>query len=110
MANTANFLGTWNGKLVCDDFVGYKASFELGTTEIGCVEAGFLLCASNDALIPASGDGRWALFSAKCFVKFWTDLSDQSTENLQKTLRFYLRSGLYSYNSPILRRFHSLTR
>ena len=43
MANTANFLGSWNGKLVCDDFVGYKASFELGTTEIGCVEAGFLL-------------------------------------------------------------------
>ncbi|WP_302622722.1 hypothetical protein [Pseudomonas lundensis] len=44
MANTANFLGTWEGKLVCDDFVGgYKASFELGITEIGCVEAGFLL-------------------------------------------------------------------
>ena len=31
-----NFLGTWNGKLVCDDFAGYKASFELGITEIGC--------------------------------------------------------------------------
>ena len=30
-----NFLGTWNGKLVCDDFAGYKASFELGITEIG---------------------------------------------------------------------------
>jgi hypothetical protein len=29
-----NFLGTWNGKLVCDDFAGYKASFELGITEI----------------------------------------------------------------------------
>ena len=43
MANTANFLGTWKGKLVCDGFVGYKASFELGITEIGCVEAGFLL-------------------------------------------------------------------
>ncbi|RMR63112.1 putative transposase, partial [Pseudomonas cichorii] len=25
-----NFLGTWNGKLVCDDFAGYKASFEQG--------------------------------------------------------------------------------
>ncbi len=31
------FLGTWKGKLVCDDFVGYKASFELGITEIGCM-------------------------------------------------------------------------
>ncbi|AKA86412.1 Mobile element protein [Pseudomonas synxantha] len=26
----------WNGKLVCDDFAGYKAGFELGVTEIGC--------------------------------------------------------------------------
>lgn len=32
-----NFLGTWNGKLVYDDFAGYKASFELGITEIGCM-------------------------------------------------------------------------
>ncbi|WP_413817939.1 IS66 family transposase [Pseudomonas viridiflava] len=32
-----NFLGTWNGKLVCDDFAGYKASFERGITEIGCM-------------------------------------------------------------------------
>ncbi|KPX94650.1 Transposase IS66, partial [Pseudomonas amygdali pv. mori] len=32
-----NFLGAWNGKLVCDDFAGYKASFELGITEIGCM-------------------------------------------------------------------------
>ena len=32
-----NFLGTWNGKLVCDDFAGYKASFESGITEIGCM-------------------------------------------------------------------------
>ncbi len=31
------FLGSWNGKLVCDDFAGYKASFELGFTEIGCM-------------------------------------------------------------------------
>ncbi|EGH25504.1 putative transposase, partial [Pseudomonas amygdali pv. mori str. 301020] len=31
----ANFLRAWSGKLVCDDFAGYKASFELGITEIG---------------------------------------------------------------------------
>lgn len=30
-----NFLNDWKGKLVCDDFGGYKASFELGVTEIG---------------------------------------------------------------------------
>jgi transposase len=32
-----NFLQDWKGKLVCDDFGGYKASFELGVTEIGCM-------------------------------------------------------------------------
>ncbi|WP_426144026.1 IS66 family transposase [Pseudomonas sp. DWP3-1-2] len=32
-----NFLGLWNGKLVCDDFGGYKASFQQGITEIGCM-------------------------------------------------------------------------
>lgn len=30
-----NFLGDWNGKLVCNDFAGYKAGFELGVREIG---------------------------------------------------------------------------
>ncbi len=32
-----NFLGSWNGKLVCDDFAGYKAGFEKGVIEIGCM-------------------------------------------------------------------------
>ena len=32
-----NFLHNWKGELVCDDFGGYKASFELGVTEIGCM-------------------------------------------------------------------------
>lgn len=32
-----NFLQGWKGKLVCDDFGGYKASFELGVTEIACM-------------------------------------------------------------------------
>lgn len=32
-----SFLGAWNGKLVCDDFAGYKASFAQGITEIGCM-------------------------------------------------------------------------
>lgn len=32
-----NFMGAWKGKLVCDDFGGYKASFTLGVTEIGCI-------------------------------------------------------------------------
>jgi transposase len=27
----------WRGKLVCDDFSGYKACFEMGVTEAGCL-------------------------------------------------------------------------
>jgi transposase len=32
-----HFLGNWSGKLVCDDFAGYKASFARGIIEIGCM-------------------------------------------------------------------------
>jgi transposase len=32
-----NFLGPWQGSLVCDDFSGYKALFEKGVIEIGCM-------------------------------------------------------------------------
>jgi transposase len=31
------FLGKWSGKLVCDDYSGYKALFEKGVIEIGCM-------------------------------------------------------------------------
>lgn len=32
-----NLLGDWKGKLVCDDYSGYKAGFGNGITEIGCM-------------------------------------------------------------------------
>ena len=31
------FLGEWSGKLVCDDYVGYKALFEKRVIEVGCM-------------------------------------------------------------------------
>lgn len=31
------FLGDWQGKLVCDDYAGYKAGFDKGIIEIGCM-------------------------------------------------------------------------
>ena len=31
------FLGTWQGKLVCDDYTGYKRSFAQGVIELGCM-------------------------------------------------------------------------
>jgi len=35
--HAAAFLGGWSGKLVCDDFSGYKALFERSVTEAGCM-------------------------------------------------------------------------
>jgi hypothetical protein len=35
--NARRFLQDWKGKLVCDDFGGYKASFSLDVTEVGCM-------------------------------------------------------------------------
>jgi transposase len=32
-----SFLGAWSGKLVCDDYSGYKALFDRGVIEIGCM-------------------------------------------------------------------------
>jgi transposase len=31
------FLGSWSGKLVCDDYAGYKALFSRGIIEVGCM-------------------------------------------------------------------------
>ena len=31
------FIGDWTGKLVCDDYAGYKALFEKGVVEVGCM-------------------------------------------------------------------------
>jgi transposase len=36
-AHAQAFLEGWSGKLVCDDYVGYKALFTNGRTEIGCL-------------------------------------------------------------------------
>jgi transposase len=32
-----DFLGEWSGKLVCDDYSGYKALFDRGVIEVGCM-------------------------------------------------------------------------
>ena len=36
-AHAREFRGAWSGKLVCDDYSGYKALFERGVIEIGCM-------------------------------------------------------------------------
>ncbi|MCP5179024.1 MAG: IS66 family transposase [Pseudomonadales bacterium] len=36
-ANARRFLADWSGTLVCDDFKGYKALFDAGVTEAGCL-------------------------------------------------------------------------
>jgi len=35
--NAEAFLGAWRGKLVCDDYSGYKATIAKGVTECGCL-------------------------------------------------------------------------
>jgi transposase len=45
------FLGAWRGRLVCDDYGGYKALFAAGVTECGCMAHArrkyFDLCAAG---------------------------------------------------------------
>jgi transposase len=36
-AHPQAFLQGWSGKLVCDDYAGYKALFTAGRTEVGCL-------------------------------------------------------------------------
>jgi transposase len=36
-AHPKGFLGDWRGKLVCDDYSGYKGLFDNGITEVGCL-------------------------------------------------------------------------
>jgi len=36
-AHPKEFLSGWSGKLVCDDYSGYKALFAAGRTEVGCL-------------------------------------------------------------------------
>jgi transposase len=36
-AHPKQFLGGWSGKLVCDDYAGYKGLFAAGVTEVGCL-------------------------------------------------------------------------
>jgi transposase len=36
-AHAQTFLEGWSGKLVCDDYAGYKALFTAGRTEVGCL-------------------------------------------------------------------------
>jgi len=36
-AHARAFLGDWRGELICDDYGGYKACFEQGIAEVGCM-------------------------------------------------------------------------
>jgi transposase len=36
-AHPKEFLNGWSGKLVCDDYSGYKGLFAVGVTEVGCL-------------------------------------------------------------------------
>jgi hypothetical protein len=74
-----NFLGQWNGKLVYDDFAGYKASFEQGITEIGCMAPArrkfFDLHAANKSQL-----AEQALDAIGCLYEIEREARDMSDE------------------------------
>lgn len=78
-----NFLGQWNGKLVCDDFAGYKASFEQGITEIGCMaharRKSFDLHAANKSQL-----AEQALYSIAGLYKIERQARDMSDEERRR--------------------------
>ena len=61
-----NFLQDWKGKLVCDDFGGYKASFELGVTEIGCMAHARASSSNCTPATRASSPSRPCVTSSYC--------------------------------------------
>lgn len=77
------FLGQWQGKLVCDDYGGYKASFaEGGVTEVGCMAHArrkfFDLHASNTSQI-----AEQALKSIGLLYEVEREVKDLSAEDRQ---------------------------
>ena len=78
-----DFLGKWRGKLVCDDYSGYKQSFANGVTEIGCMAHArrkfFDLHASNKSHIAAQ-----ALTYIQRLYDVERDLKDASAEQRLK--------------------------
>jgi transposase len=63
--NARRFLAGWSGKLVCDDYTGYKAMFANGITEVGCLAHArrkfFDLWASNQSPVAEAALGYFKL-------------------------------------------------
>jgi len=77
--NARRFLTGWKGKLVCDDFKGYKVLFDSGVTEVGCLAHArrkfWDLWASHQS--PVAGE---ALTFFKAFYDIERTASDLSTD------------------------------
>ncbi|MEH6707080.1 MAG: IS66 family transposase [Alloalcanivorax venustensis] len=79
------FLGEWQGKLVCDDYAGYKAGFGSGITEIGCLTHARrkfhdLHVANKSELAARALEYIGALYGIEREAK---DLSDQDRQRLR---------------------------
>ena len=79
------FLGDWRGKLVCDDYAGYKAGFGEGITEIGCLAHARrkfhdLHVANKSALAAQALESIGALYGIEREAK---DLPDQDRQRLR---------------------------
>ena len=79
------FLGDWRGKLVCDDYAGYKAGFGAGIIEIGCLahhrrKLHDLHVANKSELAAQALDSIGALYGIEREAK---DLPDQDRQRLR---------------------------
>ena len=93
-----NFLQDWRGKLVCDDFGGYKASFELGVTEIGCMAHArrkfFELHATNKSQLAEQ---------ALCYIQLLYEVESE-VRDLEPDLRCRIRQ---EKAVPVMDRLHA---
>jgi len=93
------FLKGWQGKLVCDDFAGYKAGFEQGVTEIACwahARRKFydLHTATKSTIAKRALDGIGQLYAIEAEAK---DLSAEERQQLRQARAAPIIDGLYHW-------------
>ncbi len=94
-----NFLGTWTGKLVCDDFAGYKRLFGERVIEAGCMAHARR---KFDELY-ANHRSELAREALELFAEAYKVERDARAQHLDATARTELRKARAG---PILERLH----
>jgi hypothetical protein len=122
------FLGDWRGKLVCDDYAGYKAGFGNGITEIGCMAHARrkfydLHEANKSELAAKAGIHRWTLRDRAGNQRSATGYAAGNPANQSQTLADALHQWMLAHRQKVpdgsgtakaldysLKRWEALTR